>query len=157
MLQQQRKMGSSRLLNHVQVLRLLHPAQGSSTSQTVCLTSMYNGTIIILLPPQKRKPRVNKPCKHCGINMGSHARGLCYRCWSNPTIKDLYPADRRCNRGVSCTNTNITRAMPTPTTALPGTEEKFEVLCQRAERGEQLFHPLDATHEEDGWKMDHGN
>jgi hypothetical protein len=30
-----------------------------------------------------------------------------------------------------------------PTDALPGSEEKIRVLAQRAERGEQLWHPLD--------------
>jgi hypothetical protein len=31
-----------------------------------------------------------------------------------------------------------------PTSALPATPEKLEVMRQRAERGESLFHPLDA-------------
>jgi hypothetical protein len=33
---------------------------------------------------------------------------------------------------------------PTPTTALPGTPEKVEVLIRRARLGYHLFHPLDA-------------
>jgi len=36
---------------------------------------------------------------------------------------------------------------PAPTTALPGTEEKVEVMAQRAERGERLFSPEDRTWE----------
>jgi hypothetical protein len=34
-------------------------------------------------------------------------------------------------------------AEPEPTTALPGTPEKLEVLAERAARGEALFHVLD--------------
>lgn len=30
-----------------------------------------------------------------------------------------------------------------PTDAQPGTREKFQILCDRIERGEQLFHPRD--------------
>ncbi len=34
--------------------------------------------------------------------------------------------------------------LPTPTTAMPGTEEKIKVLAERWARGEALFHPDDA-------------
>lgn len=32
-----------------------------------------------------------------------------------------------------------------PTAALPGTEEKVKVLCERAQLGERLWHPQDGT------------
>jgi hypothetical protein len=35
------------------------------------------------------------------------------------------------------------RLIPVPTDAIPGTEEKILVLRGRAERGEELWHPLD--------------
>ncbi len=42
-------------------------------------------------------------------------------------------------------HTGYHRGTPTtPTTALPGTEEKIMVLQGSAERGEVLFHPLDS-------------
>jgi hypothetical protein len=34
--------------------------------------------------------------------------------------------------------------MPEPTSALPGTREKVEVLTDRARRGQVLWHPQDA-------------
>lgn len=37
------------------------------------------------------------------------------------------------------------KPLPEPTRALPGTEEKAEVLADRARAGEQLWHPDDAT------------
>jgi hypothetical protein len=37
------------------------------------------------------------------------------------------------------------RPASTPTVAPPGTEEKISVMAARAERGEQIFHPQDAT------------
>lgn len=44
--------------------------------------------------------------------------------------------------------TQSTRPLPQEATrARPGTEEKILVLQGRAERGEQLYHPNDATHE----------
>lgn len=36
--------------------------------------------------------------------------------------------------------------MPKPTKALPGTKEKIKVLANRAERREELWHPLDARY-----------
>jgi len=35
-----------------------------------------------------------------------------------------------------------------PTSALPGSEEKVEVMCKRAQRREQLFHPHDEANAE---------
>lgn len=41
-------------------------------------------------------------------------------------------------------NNNSPRLPCQPTDALPGTDEKFAVLCQRAENNQELFHPNDA-------------
>lgn len=38
----------------------------------------------------------------------------------------------------------IKRRLPRPTTALPGTPEKVEVMRKRNENGEFLYHPRDA-------------
>lgn len=39
--------------------------------------------------------------------------------------------------------TSYKREMPQPTDAVPGTEEKIEVLRKRVAAGEELWHPLD--------------
>ena len=35
------------------------------------------------------------------------------------------------------------RKLPTPTAAAPGSIEKMDILRQRLENGEEMFHPLD--------------
>ena len=37
------------------------------------------------------------------------------------------------------------RSVPEPTTAMPGTKAKLQVMMQRAELGQHLFHPEDPT------------
>ncbi len=86
------------------------------------------------------------PCVHCRRLKGNRSRGLCWSCISFPEIRRLYPAklvvSQYANFGGHLTK-------PQPTAALPGTPEKELVLTGRAERFEELWHPADATGDED--------
>jgi hypothetical protein len=72
--------------------------------------------------------------------MGTRPRGLCWPCFENEDVRRSVTL--QCNRGIT---TGHGRLPAEPTQARPGSPEKMRVLEQRAERGEALFHPLDAT------------
>lgn len=85
---------------------------------------------------------LRKICQHCHENYVNRPRGLCWTCYYTPGVKDLYPPPSKyCVMGLGLTEP---KNKPIPTTAMPGTAEKVAVLCQRAERGEALWHPRDA-------------
>jgi len=82
-------------------------------------------------------------CRHCSHGKVNRPRGLCWHCYYTPGRKDLYPSTSKyARRGVG--SFTGTRPLPVPTTAVPGTPEKFAVLEERARLGESLFHPADA-------------
>jgi hypothetical protein len=85
-------------------------------------------------------------CRHCGVCSVSRPRGLCWSCYYAPGIRERYPA----KYVLSATPDGHGRsALPeTPTRAVPGSEEKIEVLGQRARRRLELWHPGDARVEE---------
>lgn len=88
-----------------------------------------------------------RKCRHCAKNKMNRPRGLCWRCFYAPGVKDLYPSTSKyARRGVP----NFTgRARPCePTDALPGTPEKVLVLERRAALGQEMHHPLDAVRED---------
>lgn len=82
-----------------------------------------------------------KLCVHCNMRKVWKARGLCGPCYKDKGIKALYkpawePSKSHGGRGAA--------PLPAePTDAWGGSEEKIKVLAERAERGEQLFHPDD--------------
>lgn len=93
-------------------------------------------------------------CRHCGLKVGGRPRGLCRNCYYADGVRDLYPATSKYASRRSRGETAIDAAdfsgpspLPVPTDALPGSEEKFLVLCERAAAGQSLRHPLDATNE----------
>ncbi len=86
------------------------------------------------------------PCVHCGRYKGNRSRGLCWKCGAFPEIRVLYPA-KQVDSPYAGWNGRVTK--PEPTAALPGTPEKELVLTGRAERFEELWHPEDATGDED--------
>ena len=85
------------------------------------------------------------PCRHCQYARVSRPRGLCWTCYYDVAIRDLYPsASKFGRRGAGAA---VRRAKPAldPTDARPGTAEKIVVLMRRAELGQELWHPGDAT------------
>ena len=84
-------------------------------------------------------------CRHCSNPKRpvNRPRGLCWTCYYTPGIKDVYPSKSKFTVGHGLVVTKDT--MPDePTTAAPGTQEKRNVLEQRAALGQNLWHPDDA-------------
>lgn len=91
---------------------------------------------------------MRRVCRHCGCQKASRPRGLCWRCFDVPGIRNLYPSTSKyARRGLVCEDNPQLRP-PQPTSARPGSPEKLAVLEQRAECGEALWHPEDQT-----WEM----
>jgi hypothetical protein len=85
-------------------------------------------------------------CLHCKDRKANRPRGLCWACYYDPAIRDLYqPVSKYGRRGTG--NVNRNGGIPQPTTAITGTPEHLEVLAGRAARGEQLHHPKDSGRE----------
>ena len=82
-------------------------------------------------------------CASCGGEYGAHSmahkRGLCWRCYRCPVIRESQPK-RSPDDGYGLV---IPKRMPEPTDVLPG-RDKVAVLQKRAQAGEHLWHPLDA-------------
>lgn len=72
-------------------------------------------------------------CTLCGIERPIHKDGRCYGCIAKAGIKAAVGIGRKRGR----------IKIPKPTDALPGSEEKIQILEQRAANGETLFHPND--------------
>ena len=92
-----------------------------------------------------KKGRRGAICRACEERPAHKPRRLCYRCWREPGILDRFPPLARSVRGLGF-GPGSGRLPAEPTQALPGSDEKIEVLAQRAARGEALFHPQDARH-----------
>lgn len=87
-------------------------------------------------------------CRNCGGNGAGRPRGLCWTCYYKPDIRQRFMMldnERGGKRSECPPDFNGTAPDPTPTAALPGSEEKMRVLEERALRGEALFHPDDPT------------
>jgi hypothetical protein len=69
---------------------------------------------------------------------------LCWSCYYKAGVRDLYPTTSKFGRrGLG--NFNGPGALPMPTDAAPGSEEKVRVLMERAQNRQCLWHPEDAT------------
>ncbi len=87
--------------------------------------------------------RFRGKCKECGERVVSRPRGLCHRCFYDPGVLVRHPIVSKYGARVRQDFCGM-GAMPEPTMAMPGTPEKEAVLTERAARGENLWHPLDA-------------
>jgi hypothetical protein len=92
-------------------------------------------------------------CRHCQRVPSNRPRGLCWSCYYTPGIRDLYPSTSKfARRGINDFNGGA--VLPgAPTTALPGTPEKVEVLIQRARLRQSLWHPADAPMDVESRKL----
>lgn len=85
-------------------------------------------------------------CRHCMKEPASRSRGLGWRCFYTPGVRDLYEPKRFTELGTA----HVHRPPPAaPTTAAPGTPEKMAVLIQRAKDEVLLYHPADAKYDGD--------
>lgn len=87
-------------------------------------------------------------CRHCATRKINRPGGMCWPCYYTPSVRAKYqPTRPNGRRGVG----NLTGRRPLPaaaTRAAPGTQEKLDVMAERAARGERLWHPGDATIED---------
>jgi hypothetical protein len=92
-------------------------------------------------------------CAHCQRRRRNRPRGLCGACWAVPDIRRQHPPLRECGKRYQ-DPTATGRPLPRrPTTCWPGSAGKITVLAERARRGEQLHHPLDAGSVIDGMSL----
>lgn len=83
-------------------------------------------------------------CRHCRVNKVGRPRGLCWSCYYKPGVRELYPSNSKYAYRGAGNNRGHDQPLPaSPTSALPGTEAKIQVLMQRAANGESLWHPDD--------------
>lgn len=86
-------------------------------------------------------------CCVCGEHRITRPRQLCNACYFDPELRKLAP-----NGNASHARDVMQfkpRPLPLPTSALPGSEEKMEVLALRLELGLELYHPDDAKADEE--------
>lgn len=90
-----------------------------------------------------RRERGSPWCRHCKKRVVGRPRGLCWTCFYDPEIRDLYPLDAKYgNRGLGISGRTSIPA-PFPVDAAPGSEEKILAMQQRAMATQELFHQLD--------------
>lgn len=93
--------------------------------------------------------RKGKICRHCNARPVTRSRGLCWNCFYDRGVRDLYPIDPNIpqnRRGVEEVSPKDVPPLE-PTKARPGTPEKRAVVARRVELGQPISHPKDATHE----------
>lgn len=84
-----------------------------------------------------------KYCRHCSKEAVIRSRGLCFPCYANTEIRDLYPSTEGAMWWGIPDFTKRARQSRKPTDAPAGSEEKIAVLMKRASKGLALFHPND--------------
>lgn len=91
-------------------------------------------------------------CRHCNERLALKCKKLCFICYHIEEIAILY--DKGWERGVGA-NIGISYSLPSKSTkAYPGTDEKIEVMAERARLGVSLFHPDDAKMDEESvWRV----
>src|SRR5262249_40388177 len=115
----------------------------SVSSRLAASAACLQKTGLAVIRPIKRMPG-GSACRHCLGARVTRARGLCWRCSRKPEVRSLYPSTSKYAReGVGVRIRCV--ALPEPTTAPPGAEEKLAALAERARLGLALFHPDDAT------------
>jgi hypothetical protein len=84
-------------------------------------------------------------CRHCQKSKVNRPRGLCWSCYYRPGVREMYPSTSKyARRGVG----NFCGVAPRPTfatRAVPGSQEKIDVLAERAKNKQSLWHPEDLT------------
>jgi hypothetical protein len=86
-------------------------------------------------------------CVHCQDRPAVRARGLCSACYYQPHIRQRYPITTVALVRHSTEGEPMERGEAEPTDALPGTPAKIEVMAERYERRQSLFHPGDRREE----------
>lgn len=83
-------------------------------------------------------------CRHCNVKEVNRPRGLCYPCYRDHGIRDLYPSTSKFAPRDAFKDFNGKGKQPKPTAALPGTPEKMAELEARVAGRFRLHSPQDA-------------
>lgn len=83
-------------------------------------------------------------CKHCNKKHPCRPRGLCWRCYYTPGVRDMYPVNNSVYNRRGVEDFNNQAPLPEPTDKLPITEDKVKEITRRAELRQSLWHPNDA-------------
>lgn len=92
-------------------------------------------------------------CRHCRKAPATRPRGLCWTCYDQPGIRDLYAVKWRFVAPVIRDSYGSRPLPPEPTNARPGSREKVRILHQRALLRCQLWHPRDAPMDEESRRL----
>jgi hypothetical protein len=84
-------------------------------------------------------------CRHCHESLVTRPRGLCWKCYYTPGVRDIYPSTSKFGRRGTGNFSSWAPLPPFPTQALPGTPEKIALLAERVRLQQSLWHPEDAT------------
>jgi hypothetical protein len=88
-------------------------------------------------------------CQHCNQSKATRPRGLCWRCYYRPGVRDQYPVTSKfATLRYRAVNPFAEDAPPPaspecPTGAWPGSAEKIAVMADRVAAGRAIFHPED--------------
>jgi hypothetical protein len=92
-------------------------------------------------------------CQHCHEHPVSKSRGLCWRCWFTPGIKEKYTIEEcYAHRGNGLSPSHGKKLPQRPTQAQPGSAKKIQVMADRAAKGLALHHPLDKGARDFDWE-----
>ena len=82
-------------------------------------------------------------CRHCGAEVAARPRGLGWRCYYTPGVREMYPPTSKfAVRGVGDgVFPSAVPAVPCPHPA--GSEGRLATLAARAAAGEAMHHPGD--------------
>lgn len=85
-----------------------------------------------------------KICRHCSYKPANRPRQLCFVCYNLQGVREQYEPIGQSGRFGAARFASRHPPLPKhPTLARAGSPEKMAVMEQRAQRGEQLFHPDD--------------
>ena len=95
-----------------------------------------------------------KICRHCNRRKVTRPRGLCFPCYYAPTVRDRYPSVSKFGRRFVGDFCGLPPLPCWPTSAMPGSDAKIEVLALRARSKQSLWHPQDAGLVDTGLRKD---
>lgn len=84
-------------------------------------------------------------CRNCNSKRANRPRGLCWRCYYAPDVRELYPSTSKLSRRGIGTGYRRSILPPYATVAMPGVPEKIEAMAERARMGVSLFRRDDAV------------
>jgi hypothetical protein len=93
--------------------------------------------------------KVRVICKNCARVVHNQGRGLCSGCYRRPEVREQFPANERyaASHPLALGNAGFSnderKLPPCPTSAIPGSEAKIQVMIERLLQGYHLHHPLD--------------